>query len=124
MSAGPFEISKYQAEYDAGDQIHPIRVQPETIALTLDGVTNAPVTAAKTNSISAQVSKGRRSIGLNARMVRIKFTETTPEGYKPDGVITLPLLNVSIKAKAGRGTVGTYLTLPIVVVGSSAEKVN
>lgn len=121
MSAGAFLISKYQAKYGDGTNIHPIQLQPETLALTIDAVANAAPAGAINRTGSARVSGGRRQIGINAELVRIKFSGATPDGYKADGVITLPLLAPAIRAKAIRGAVGTYLTLPIIVVGTSSE---
>lgn len=123
MSAGLFSRSKYQAVYGTGNNIHPIQVQPETLALTIDGVANAAPTGALNQSVSASVSRGRRAVGLNANLVRIKFSGAVPDGYKTDGVISLPMLAPAIRVKAIRGAAGTYLTLPIEVVGVSAETV-
>lgn len=123
MSAGKFNISKYAADYGAGTAIHPIQVQPETELLIIDDAPNTPPTEDATSPISARSSGGRRQIGLNAAMVRVTFGESPPTGYKPDGVIALPLLNKAIRVKAIRGAIGTYLSEAVVVVGYSAEVV-
>jgi len=43
MSAGAFQSSKYEAN---GGNIYKIRVQPETVSATIDGVSNAAPAAA------------------------------------------------------------------------------
>jgi hypothetical protein len=60
-------------------------------------------------------------LGLNAATAGIRFTGTPPTGYAAGQRINLPLLNTSIKA-AGKGAVGTYLGVAIVVVGVSPER--
>lgn len=122
MSSGVFEVSKYEAKYGAGTEIHPIQVQPETKSLTIDGTLNAPPSGTVTSPISARVSGGRNQIGLNAELVRLRF-DTPPDGYKPDGVITLPLLSSAIRAKALRGAAGNYLGTAVTVLGVSSETV-
>lgn len=124
MSAGRFELSKYQARYGAGTAIHPIQVQPETLLLTIASAANDEPAGEITSPISARVSGGRREVGLNAELVRFTFDEgEEPAGYKADGVLTLPLLSTAIRVVAIRGATGTYLGAPITVVGRSAETV-
>lgn len=121
MSAGNFVRSRYES--DAGS-IHPIRVQPETLAMTLGGSTNSPVTGAIDTGISARVSGGRRQIGLTARKVRIQFVEgAEPEGYLEGGTIELPWLNPTTFAALGAGATGIYLGAAIELVGKSAESI-
>jgi hypothetical protein len=125
MSSGPFEISKYAAQYGAGDQIHPIRIQPETALLTLAiaGVqtANSPPAGAVTNPISAKVGIPRNGLGLKPFVVRFRFTGTPPTGYKANSTISLPILNTPLRAVA-KGAEGVYLENPIVVVGTSVEQ--
>lgn len=93
MSAGAFLKSKYAASYDAGSQIHPIRVQPETTTCTVNGVQNTAPVGAITNPISALVSRGRRSRGLIVRTVTLVApTDGQPTGYKAGGLTTIPCL--------------------------------
>lgn len=84
MSEGAFTNTKYQASYAA--IIHPIRVQEETLAATLDGVANAAPAGAINNPVSARVGKSRRTLGLGARMVTLEFTAAPPAGYTGDPV--------------------------------------
>lgn len=118
MSAGAFTNTKYEASY-AGETIHPIRVQPETLALVINSVTNTAPTGAITNPISAMVGSNKRKLGLHAAMVSIKFTGTPPTGYQAGGILRLPLLRNAIKSEAIKGATGTYLSVAIEVVSTS-----
>lgn len=96
MSAGGFVKAKYAASYDAGSQIHPIRVQPETLTCTVNGIENDEPVGAITNPISALVSRGRRARGLIVRTVTlVAATEGQPAGYKAGGLTTIPALTQS-----------------------------
>lgn len=124
MSAGAFVVSRYQAVYSAA-QIHPIKVQPETLLLAIGTASNDPPVAAPTSPISATVSGSKRSLGLNPTMVSIRFVGAPPATYKADSTIRLPLLNTAIRTAAVRSATGTYLGTPIVVVSNfSPERVN
>lgn len=90
MSTGSFINSLYNSN-KTGD-VHPIRIQPETLTLSVAGVTNAAATGPAGSPISAQVSQSKRAKGLNARTVTFKFTPTAPTGYKAESPITLPWL--------------------------------
>jgi hypothetical protein len=124
MSAGVFEISQYSSNTLA--TVHRIRVQPETLAATLGGTANAAPSGTAVLP-SAQVSKSKRSLGINARTITIKFAAgDEPDGYKPDSPITIPWLqNNSAFLTAVPGiTATTYLGESAILVGTSAEKVN
>jgi hypothetical protein len=126
MSAGAFILSKYPAVY-LSTAIHPIRIQPETLALSLTvggtATANTAPTGAVTNPISARVSSSKRSLGLRPFLVRFKFSGTPPTGYLANAVITLPILNPVLRA-AVKTTIGTYLGAAIVVTGISPEVAN
>ncbi len=118
MSSGVFERSKYLA--DSGS-IHPIRVQPETLGLTLGGVANAAPAGAITAGVpSAKVSGSSRSIGLSARLVRVQLTANLT-GYKPNAVITLPWLNQATFGAISPNQTGTYLATACIVLGKRGE---
>lgn len=123
MSTGNFITARYAASYDDAN-IHPIRVQPETLGLqvTIAGVavTNTQAVGALNNPISAVVSRGRRSKGLNARLIRIKFGDEPPEDYLANSPLTLPALNPALLS-AINGATGTYLGAAITVLGTSPE---
>lgn len=118
MSAGVFAVNgKYQAD---GGLVHPIRVQPETITTA-----NALPAGAVTNSISARVGGSRRTLGLHARGVRLRFPATgAPEGYKPLGSTFVPILTpAAFTAIAGKGAEFEYLGVTCTVLGKVPEVV-
>lgn len=121
MSAGNFTRSRYESN---SGRIYPIRVQPETISLTLNSVANAAPTGAATEEVSAQVGKGRRTLGMNARTVTLQFTGTPPDGYKENGITRVPILTESVFDGIVRGQTGTYNGATVEVVGTSPEKAN
>lgn len=127
MSSGPFVLVSYRALYDP-TQYHPIRVQPETLLLEIDGangnVTNTAPTDPVTNPISAYVSGGVRNIGLIPRKVTIAFGDNPPAGYQPNGRITLPWLDPVTFVGIRRAQVGSYLQADITVVSTTQERVN
>ena len=123
MSAGAFVTSKYSATYDTS-AIHPIRVQPETIAATIGVITNAAPTGEVNNPIQARVSGGRRSIGLVARSVTLRASSTAsdvPDGYALGGITRIPALTTAFYDAAIKGVAVTYLTKPFKVVSRSSE---
>lgn len=126
MSAGGFDRSRY--EDDLGN-VWAISVQPETLTLTIATVPNSPPAGATTPRFpSAKVSGNRRSLGINARLCRIRFTNTVPTGYDPNGTISLPVLSLAAKAAFVRDAVGTYTLdatdYDVEVVGVTPETIN
>jgi hypothetical protein len=120
MSQGSFQIVNYGS--NKLSTVHPIRIQPETLTLTIGGVTNsAPIGSGVLPS--AQVSQGKRKKGLNARTVTFKFAPgSQPTGYKPESPITLPWLqNNDTFNETFAGQTGTYQGSDIVVVGTANE---
>lgn len=121
MSSGAFVTSKYASSATA--TVHPIRVQPETLALQLGSTANAAPSGTAVLP-SAQVGRGKRSIGINARTVSIKFTAgNVPSGYKVESPITLPWLqeNSAFTSAVPGVTAVTYLGETAVLVGKSPE---
>lgn len=121
MSAGAFSDSYYLSTQLG--TVHPIRVQPETIALTLGGQANTAPSGTGAIGPSAQVGGGRRSIGINARTVSIRLTASLA-GYKDGSIIRLPwLANSTFAALTPKVTTGTYLGTACLLVGKSPETV-
>ena len=120
MSAGQFLNAFY--ETNSGN-IAGIRVQPETAALVLNGVTNTIPAGPADQLASAQVGKGRRSIGINARLVRIRFTGAVPDGYQAGGEIALPWLQFASFEALPKNATGTYLGVGVTLVGRSSETI-
>jgi hypothetical protein len=119
MSAGFFERTRYELDNGA---IVPIRVQPETLNLTIGGTANAAPAGPTTFPGSANVSRGRRANGVNARMVRVEFG-TAPSGYAENSPISLPWLQPDTFNSIAVGDPGTYLGQVVVVIGKSGEQV-
>lgn len=120
MSEGAFQISKYES--DEGG-IYAIRVQPETLALTINGTANAAPAGAVDQEGLARVSGSRRRIGIKARLVRFKFTaQPTGGGYEIGETLTLPVLTqATYNAIPRAGGTGTYLGAAIEVIGKSPQ---
>lgn len=119
MSQGRFNT---EAFYETDDlETAGITVQPETLQLELGGVTNESVAGPSTLPVSAVVSKGRRSKGLNARLVRLAWTGAPPAGYDARGIITLPWLAKASYDSLPRRATGTYLAAAVRLVGRTGE---
>lgn len=122
MSAGIFEKAKYQA--DNGLDIYPVRVQEETMQLVIDGIANDEPAAAKTMPVRARIAGKRRQIGMNCRKIRIEFTGAPPAGYALNQVLTVPILTPDMFNGIEVDDTGTYLGVPIIVIGKTPEYAN
>jgi len=122
MSAGAYTRTKYAASYGSSTNVHPIRVQPETLAATIDGTANDPPSADISNPISASISRNRNSLGLRARIVILEAPATgQPTGYKPGGLTKIPALTQAFFNAAVKGATCTYLGASFEVVSKSDE---
>ena len=124
MASGPFVNVRYAAAYGGGTNVHPIRIQPETLGAVFGAppVTNVAPGAAVTSPISAKVSGSKRSIGLNTRKLSLKFSGTPPAGYLANATITIPWLQ-PFPASFAKGVTGTYLGVAAIIVSLSPEYV-
>lgn len=124
MSAGKFTLSRYQATYGAGTQIHPIRVQPETIEAQFPDSANLAPTGAINNPISAIISRGAKQRGLRPRSVRLKLEAgtTPPAGYDPAATTRIPVLTKTVFDAVNPTDLITYLGASWVVVGKDDEE--
>lgn len=123
MSAGTFLRSRYAATYEDG-AIHPIRVQPETVAMALTSsttTTNAPPSGAINNPISALVSRPLRGKGLRPRKVTLQLLGTPPTGYAAGSTVSLPVLNTTLFEGLTNGTSVNYLGTTWEVVSTDPE---
>lgn len=119
MSSGGFVNANYQS--DVGTT-HRVKVQPETLELSIDGVANDPTLNQVDSPFSARVSGSRRGYGLYARTVTVRFLEgDAPVGYEDEGIITLPWLDPGTFAGILPGKSGQYLESTVEVVGKRAE---
>lgn len=126
MSSGAFLNTVYES---GSGLFFPITIQPETLTLTLAGTANtAPANAPGAGLPSAQVSKGRRATGVNARLVRVRTPATGGDAnYIPNGVLTLPVLQAATFAAYGKSQTGTYTingaSIAVEYVGKTPETI-
>lgn len=120
MSAGAFLRAFYELNSGA---IAPIRIQPETGALTFGATNNTIPAGPATLPVSARVSNSNRSIGIKPRSVTVRFTGAVPEGYQALSTITLPWLAPETWETLAPGATGTYLGGSVTLVGKSPERV-
>lgn len=119
MSAGTFQYSRYERNDGA---IQRIRIQPETLGLTIATVANDPPTAAIDTAATVYARGSRRRFGVTARKISVLFTGTLPDGYSGDPV-EVPILTPAFFNTITAGATGTYLTVPIEVLSVTAEQV-
>ena len=126
MSAGDFVRSVYETN---GGVSYRIRVQPETLTLMINSVTNAGGAGTPgTDTPSARVGSGRQSFGVNARLVRLRFTATVPPGYSGGkDTISLPVLTPAAFTAYAPGETGMYTlegtAYDVEVVGRTPETI-
>jgi hypothetical protein len=126
MSAGKFSRSKYQASYNTS-AIHPIRIQPETALMSKvgsPGTTNAAPTGSITNEISAQVSAGKRQLGLKPRKFVLELVGDPPDNYEEGSRVTLPILTESFFTGVAKGDTVSYLGTTWQVVSKNVEDIS
>jgi len=124
MSAGEFQNAVY--ETNAGN-FAAILVQPETLACTINSVANGSAGGAVNQEASARATGGKASTGIIARTVTLAWTGTIPDGYDPNGRLTIPALTPAFYNACNPNdpaAVGTYLGQDVEVVGRSPERVN
>lgn len=122
MSAGKFTKGKYQTN---GGIVVPIRVQPETLSATLGQGTNSSVTGEIVPGYPrATISRSKRSVGIHARSVTLRFTGATPPtGYAAGETYRIPVMSPTVWNALGEGVSATYLGAPAEVVSTSPEKI-
>lgn len=122
MSAGAFQIETYESTELAG-QFMPIRVQPETLALSIGGVANAGSVTDVNLPLRVNVNGGNREYGVKPRKITVRFTDDAdlPEGYTGED-LTVPVLTPAAYAAYTVGATGTYLGSPCVVLARNPER--
>lgn len=122
MSAGLFTKGKYTT--NAGVVVA-IRVQPETLSATLGGTANASASGAVTPGYPrATVSKSKRSVGIHARTVTLRFVgAAAPAGYASNQTYTIPVMSAALWDTLAEETACTYQATPATVVSTSPEKI-
>jgi hypothetical protein len=121
MSNGIF----LNANYTANDgTVHRIRIQPETAALVVDGVTNT-IPGIPGDGLSqprARVSGGKSQYGLTVRTLGLKFPPSPVGGYAPFSVVYVPWLNPDTFPDPAEAIDATYQGNSVTVIGSSPER--
>lgn len=118
MSAGAFTRTFYAD--DDGD-IHPIRLQPETLEAEFNSVVNAAPAGPTDSDISAQVTGSRRGLGLFARYVTVKFTATPPTGYLANSVYKITVPSLTVYNGITVNSAGEYLGVATQVISKTDE---
>lgn len=119
MSSGRFTRTVYESDTN---EIHPIRLQPETVAATIGGAANAAPTGAATSDISADVSRGARELGLRPRFISGTWEEGgAPAGYDERTPVRIPILTQSLFDAASVNGTGTYLGSTFTIVSKTPE---
>lgn len=115
---GSYVRARY--ETDSG-QIHPCRVQPESIIATINPLPAGQVT----NEGSVNMTPSRRRNGISARYVTLTWNEgaTPPTGYKPGGFLRLSILTPTAYQSLVTGQTFQYQGSTVVVVGKNPEKI-
>nr|CRY96269.1 hypothetical protein [uncultured prokaryote] len=117
---GLFTSTAYQAS--DGVTKFQIKVQPETLELILNEITNDAPAGDATFDLSVSVGGSRRKYGLHARLVRLKFTGALPTGYAANQILTVPILQKAVYDGIKKNQTGTYLGVDVKVVGTTDEK--
>lgn len=120
MSAGNFSDAFYTA--DSG-LIHPMRVQPETLAAVIGGATNAATAGPATSNQFVKISKARRERGIGSRYITARWTTTQPTDYAVNGKIRIAIPDPTVFAGINLFDTGTYLGQGITVTGVFVENV-
>lgn len=125
MSTGAF----VEAVYESGKPVpnlHPIRVQPETLTLTIDGAANSTAAADPTSELRAFSSSRNRRGAVNARKVGLEITASGDNGYEVGSVVYVPVMTAATLSDYlfPAGKTGTYNGASVRVIGSSPERIN
>lgn len=124
MSTGAFVASKYEDSLN-GD-IHPIRVQPETLTLNIGGTANAAPAGDINSQLRAFSSSRRRRGAVCARKVGLVVTASGTNGYEVGSTLYVPVLQPLTLAGYldPADQTGTYNGATVRVIGSSGERYN
>lgn len=95
MSTGPFLLANYASALTGN--VHPIKIQPETAQLSVDGVQNAIPAGPADDPRQAIVSR-RRGIGLFAAKVGFRVTVAGTSGFPVGSIHYIPWLNATTLA--------------------------
>lgn len=93
MSAGAFSNARYESDLGT---VHLIKVQEETLTMTVGGTANAAPTDAIDSVFAAETSRGAKAYGLRPRKINVSFTTEPPTGYRPYTSLQLPILTTDL----------------------------
>lgn len=122
MSAGVFEQVAYEGD---NGQFYNARVQPETLAMTVDGVPNAAATGPiPAGQPSAYMRGSKRQLGVTARTVSLRLPNggTPPTDYSGDNLV-VPVMTPALFNAISRSSTVVYLGATWRVAGISSEEV-
>lgn len=121
MSTGIFLNANYTSNLGT---VHRIRIQPETAAFVVDGVTNTipGIPGSGLSQPRAKVSGGKSQFGLTARTVGVKFPPSPSGGYAPFSVIYVPWLDPDTFPDPAAVISATYQGNSVTVIGNSPER--
>lgn len=119
MSAGEFVISSYDSS-ETGFTM-PVRVQPETLLLFVNGIANSGSGTPVNLGLFAQVTKNRNAYGVGCRSVTVKWDGAPPTGYKPGEALRIPVMTEAAYASYIPGSTGNYLGSSVVIVSRTNE---
>lgn len=121
MSTGNFIYANYASALTG--EVHPIRIQPETATLVINGQTNTIPAGPVTSQLQAQVT-GRRGIGLFAAKVGVRVTASGTSDFAVGSVHYLPWLDAStlFSVISPKFQEGTYQGAAVRVIGYSPER--
>jgi hypothetical protein len=125
MSAGQFLDSKYASN---DGLVFPVRLQPETLALTLGGTANTATADAIDAGLPTLVTrKSRKGFGVHPRSVTVRLTADgtgQTADYEAEGTLhTIPVLQAATWEGYTKGATGTYLGIACILVSKTPEQV-
>lgn len=120
MSAGSFTYAKYESNSGG---IYRVRVQPETIELTINAVTNAVPAANIDREGTLRISNGKRAFGVTPRAVGLRFTNVTPPTEYTFGILRVCWFQRDTFDDIVNELEGTYLGAPVKVIAKYDEAV-
>lgn len=125
MSAGQFLRSKYQASYGDGNNIHPIRIQPELLDVDFPVLSNIEPDDPINNPISAIASLGNNAAGLRPRYVTVKRNPLGSgiPGYATESTIRITILRPEVWTSIVVGDSIVYLGGDYEVISKTDENV-
>ena len=101
-------------------EVHPIRIDEQTAAATINGEANTPAAGPATSRIRYLVRAGNRRKVPRARGVYFSWVDARPTGYVGSGG-SLPVFSPTVWGDIVEGAVGTYLGVPINITGKYSE---